>query len=93
MRDRGSMRPAPWSRDNGSRLGRGKAMRLGILVCVSLAAALATFAAPAAEVRTINPSTFYPEGPLWFNGKLYYVEYANHTVMTWNGQENRRIWR
>jgi len=49
--------------------------------------------AEAAEVRTINASTFYPEGPLWFNGKLYYVEYANHTVMTWDGQENRRIWQ
>jgi sugar lactone lactonase YvrE len=70
----------------------GEAMRLGILAC-ACAAMLAAFAASASEVKTINPSTFYPEGPLWFNGKLYYVEYANHTVMTWDGKENRRIWK
>ena len=55
--------------------------------------ALAALAAEAGEVRTINPATFYPEGPLWFNGKLYYVEYATSTVMTWDGHENRSIWK
>jgi sugar lactone lactonase YvrE len=67
-------------------------MRFGTLAWAG-AALLAAFAAQAAEVKTVNPSTFYPEGPLWFNGKLYYVEYSNHTVMTWDGQENRRIWK
>ena len=43
-----------------------------------LAAALifVALAGQAAEVRTINPAAFYPEGPLWFNGRLYYVEYS-----------------
>jgi len=67
-------------------------MRLGRLACAG-AIMLATVAVEAAEIKTINPSTFYPEGPLWFNGRLYYVEYSNHTVMTWDGRENRQIWK
>lgn len=67
-------------------------MRLGILACVG-AVAMTALSAMSAEVRTINPSTFYPEGPLWFNGKLYYVEYSGNTVMTWDGQQNRQVWK
>ena len=57
------------------------------LVASCLAAALV--AAPAlAGVTTINPKAGYPEGPLWHEGKLFYVEYSGHTIMTWDGKAN-----
>jgi sugar lactone lactonase YvrE len=43
-------------------------------------------------MQTINPQSFYPEGPLWHQGRLYYVEYSEHRVMCWDGTRNRSIW-
>ena len=43
--------------------------------------------------RLVNGASFYPEGPLWHEGRLLYVEYAAHTVMMWDGQSNRELWR
>lgn len=59
----------------------------------ALAAALLTVAVEAAELRTINAESFYPEGPLWHDGRLYYVEYSAHRVIAWDGQQNREIWK
>jgi gluconolactonase len=39
-------------------------------------------------VKTLNDDAHYPEGPVWFQGKLYYVEYDRNTVMTWDGKRN-----
>jgi len=39
-------------------------------------------------VRVLNDDAHYPEGPVWFQGKLYYVEYDRNTVMTWDGKKN-----
>lgn len=39
-------------------------------------------------VKVLNNDAHYPEGPLWFQGKLYYVEYDRNTVMTWDGKHN-----
>ena len=39
----------------------------------------------------INPSSSFPEGPLWHAGQLYYVEYSAHTVMARDGKENRQV--
>src|SRR3984957_21204483 len=41
-----------------------------------------------AAVTVINPDAHYPEGPVWYQGKLYYVEYDRNTVMTWDGKKN-----
>lgn len=60
---------------------------------LAMALAGAAVAAEATELRTINPTAFYPEGPLWFNGRLYYVEYSTSSVLTWDGQESRAIWK
>ena len=49
--------------------------------------------AGAAEVKTINPKSFYPEGPLWHGDRLLYVEYSGHTVMAWDGKENKQLWK
>jgi gluconolactonase len=50
-------------------------------------------AAAAEASRTVNGKASYPEGPLWFGGRLLYVEYAAHTVMAWDGQRNVQFWR
>jgi gluconolactonase len=47
----------------------------------------------AGEVEVIVPEASFPEGPLWHDGQLYYVEYGADTVMTWDGKENAQVWR
>jgi gluconolactonase len=39
-------------------------------------------------VQVLNDDAHYPEGPIWHQGKLYYVEYDRNTVMTWDGKKN-----
>ncbi len=39
-------------------------------------------------VQVLNADAHYPEGPIWFQGKLYYVEYDRNAVMTWDGKKN-----
>jgi gluconolactonase len=39
-------------------------------------------------VKVLNDDAHYPEGPIWFQGKLYYVEYDRNAVMTWDGKKN-----
>src|ERR1700732_4675704 len=34
----------------------------------------------------------YPEGPLWRNGKLLYVEYAGPGIKMWDGKRVRPYW-
>jgi sugar lactone lactonase YvrE len=41
-----------------------------------------------ASVRVLNDDAHFPEGPVWYQGKLYYVEYDRNTVMTWDGSNN-----
>src|SRR5882672_3324499 len=40
----------------------------------------------------INSQSFYPEGPLWYQSRLYYVEYSQHRIMCWDGAQNFPIW-
>jgi gluconolactonase len=54
--------------------------------------ALAPCAAAADELRVIDPSARFPEGPVWHDGKLYYVEYAGHTVKSWDGKQATVFW-
>jgi len=46
----------------------------------------------AGEVEVVVPEAF-PEGLLWHEGQLYYVEYGADTVMTWDGKQNAQVWR
>ena len=39
-------------------------------------------------VRILNPDASYPEGPVWYRDKLYYVEYGRNAVMVWDGKKN-----
>ncbi|NIN01357.1 MAG: hypothetical protein GTO24_25675 [candidate division Zixibacteria bacterium] len=63
----------------------------GLTISVILGLLLGS-AAFAGEVRVINPKAAFPEGPVWHEGRLYYVEYGAHTVMTWDGSKNERFW-
>ena len=61
------------------------------LLSLGLATALAA-AAPADGIRVLNDDVHFPEGPVWYHGKLYYVEYDRNTVTTWDGQKNAIFW-
>lgn len=63
-------------------------------VCLSglLLMACAAGAAGAAEVKVLNDDAHFAEGPVWYHGKLYYVEYDRNAVMTWDGATNRLFW-
>jgi sugar lactone lactonase YvrE len=39
-------------------------------------------------IKVLNNDAHYPEGPIWYHGKLYYVEYDRNAVMTWDGKKN-----
>lgn len=59
-------------------------------VAVMAALVLAT-GARAAEV--IDDDARFPEGPVWHDGTLYYVEYAGDTLRAWDGEESRVVWQ
>lgn len=63
--------------------------RLALLLLLGLG----TPAMAAEPVKVINPTSFYPESPLWLDDRLLYVEYAAHTLMSWDGKESRAIWK
>jgi gluconolactonase len=46
----------------------------------------------AAEVRVLNDDAHFAEGPIWYHGTLYYVEYDRNSVTTWDGVNNRIFW-
>jgi len=56
---------------------------LGCLFAINIACY-----AHAGDVRILNDDAHFPEGPVWYRGKLYYVEYDRNAVMTWDGTKN-----
>lgn len=46
---------------------------------------------PEAEhlITVINENSFYPEGPLWINNKLYYTEYSSNRIMVYENEVNK----
>jgi gluconolactonase len=62
-----------------------------ILLSIVFAVAL-PFAAVADGVQVLNGDVHFPEGPVWYHGKLYYVEYDRNTVTTWDGKQNTIFW-
>ncbi len=78
MRHKVSARP--------NRLARGHRALLAGLVL-----ALATAARAAAPVA-IDPDAHYPEGPLWRDGRLFYVEYSASNIKTWDGRAAKVYW-
>lgn len=60
---------------------------LGLLLVASAAAG-----APADTPRVLNDDAHFAEGPIWYQGKLYYVEYDRNSVTTWDGARNSIFW-
>jgi gluconolactonase len=53
---------------------------------------LAGVPALAGQITTVDPDAHYPEGPLWRDGKLFYVEYARSNIKTWDGRGPAVYW-
>ena len=46
----------------------------------------------AQQLTTLDPHAHYPEGPLWRDGKLFYVEYSDSNVKYWDGTRTAIYW-
>jgi len=46
-----------------------------------------------AEIIVVDAKAIYPEGPLWQNGKLLYVEYGGPGIKIWDGKRAGTYWR
>ena len=51
-----------------------------------------TGGAHAAALSTIDPDAHYPEGPVWRDGQLFYVEYSAGNIRRWDGTRATTIW-
>jgi gluconolactonase len=56
------------------------------------AVALLTGTTARATITVVDPASTYPEGPLWFDGKLLYVEYAGPGIKAWDGRKISTFW-
>ena len=59
---------------------------LALLLAGAAACALAD------GVKVLNDDAHFAEGPIWYHGKLYYVEYDRNSVTTWDGTRNAIFW-
>ncbi|MFC3645361.1 SMP-30/gluconolactonase/LRE family protein [Aquibium oceanicum] len=63
-------------------------------MAVAVAAAIGSAqGAAAADVKVINEKAAFPEGPAFIDGKLHYVEYGGNTILVWDGQTNKELWK
>ena len=65
-------------------------MRKHLLAVLALACAAPC--ARAADLSVLNDDAHFAEGPVWYHGKLYYVEYDRNSVTTWDGSKNHIFW-
>jgi len=73
-----------------------KISRGTVLYLFFTAAALLMAAAPPLSARAattlVDAAAVYPEGPLWKDGKLLYVEYAGPGIKAWDGKRVATYW-
>ncbi len=67
--------------------------KMKTFVCTLLASVLFATGSWAQSPEVINPKAGFPEGPLWHQGKLFYVEYGSQTITTWDGKTNEPFWK
>src|SRR5262245_54758858 len=72
------------------RAREGTTMR--VILTVAAIIGLAS-AAGAADVKVINDKAAFPEGPVFLDGKLFYVEYGGNTIDVWDGKTNTVLWK
>jgi gluconolactonase len=58
----------------------------------SIVSAIAPMGISGAGTLVVDTTAAYPEGPLWRNGKLLYVEYAGPGIKIWDGRHVRSYW-
>jgi gluconolactonase len=46
-----------------------------------------------ANAALVDAAAVYPEGPLWLDGKLLFVEYAGPGIKMWDGKRTSVYWR
>ncbi|MBV8806468.1 MAG: SMP-30/gluconolactonase/LRE family protein [Sinobacteraceae bacterium] len=56
---------------------------------ISAVLACLAMSVEAADFRVLNEDAHFPEGPIWYSGRLYYVEYDRNTVTVWDGKSNQ----
>ena len=61
-------------------------MKAHRMICLGLAALLASAAADAAETTVVS-NVLGPEGPLFVDGNLYYVGWISNTLSKWDGRK------
>jgi len=69
---------------------KGEVLRNSLLGLLVIASAVSY--ARADDVRILNDDAHFAEGPIWYHGKLYYVEYDRNSVTTWDGAKNSVFW-
>src|SRR5260370_28134584 len=45
-----------------------------------------------ADTVLVDATAAYPEGPLWRDGKLLYVEYTRPGIKMWGGKQAKPYW-
>jgi gluconolactonase len=58
------------------------------MLLLLVAASITSVALADSGVKILNSDAHFPEGPVWYRGKLYYVEYDRNTVTAWDGHRN-----
>jgi sugar lactone lactonase YvrE len=58
----------------------------------SIVSAAALIGISQADTVLVDATAVYPEGPLWRDGKLLYVEYAGPGIKMWDGKRARSYW-
>jgi gluconolactonase len=66
-------------------------MKMHAIIILLLVAVFA-LDAHADGVQIVNADAHFPEGPIWYHGKLYYVEYDRNSVTAWDGSKNTIFW-
>jgi hypothetical protein len=46
-----------------------------------------------AAIEIVDAHASYPEGPVWQNGKLLYLEYGGPGIKVWDGKSAAAYWR
>jgi gluconolactonase len=57
-----------------------------------MVSAITLIGASRADTVLVDATAAYPEGPLWRDGKLLYVEYAGPGIKVWDGKHARSYW-
>jgi gluconolactonase len=66
-------------------------MRFSVAVALLLLAP-SLIAAQASTPTAVDPAAHYPEGPVWHDGALYYVEYSAGNIKRWDAAGAKPFW-